>query len=187
MFLIFMAEERFILASLEDKESKDLAQVIASNTARKILDLLSKEDLSESEISNKLNIPITTIEYNIQQLLKAKLIETKEFKWSEKGKKIKYYKVSNKLIIIAPKSQSLFLDKIKTIIPVALIGLAISGIIYWYKPKEFVSMKSTEMLAASPMLEGSVQSQPAYALYFLLGTIITIGLYLMIDYIRSRK
>ena len=80
MFLIFMAEERFILASLEDKESKDLAQVIASNTSRKILNLLSKEDLSESEISNKLNAPITTVEYNIQQLLKAKLIETKEFK-----------------------------------------------------------------------------------------------------------
>jgi len=181
-----MVEERFILASLEDKKSKDLAQVIASNTSRKILNLLSKEDLSESEISNKLNAPITTVEYNIQQLLKAKLIETKEFKWSEKGKKIKYYKVSNKLIIIAPKSQSLFLDKIKTIIPVALIGLAISSIIYWYKPR-VVSMKSTEILAASPMLESSVQSQPVYALYFLLGIIITIGLYLMVDYVRGRK
>lgn len=183
-----MAEERFILASLEDEESKNLAQVIASNTARKILNLLSKEDLSESEISNKLNTPITTIEYNIQQLLKAKLIETKEFKWSEKGKKIKYYKVSNKLIIIAPKSQSLFLDKIKTIIPVALSGFIISGIIYWVnKPKEF--MKSTEMLMASPALDNStvVQTQPTYALYFLLGMTITISLYLIVDYIRSRK
>lgn len=188
-----MADEKFILASLEDPESKELAQVIASNTARKVLDLLAKEDLSETDIANKLNIPLTTAHYNIQQLLKAKLIETKEFKWSEKGKKVHYYKISNKLIIIAPKSQGGFLDKIRSIIPVALIGTIITGFIYTLTKStfsrisfmQFAAEKAEAGLAATSNLTSI--PEPNYALWFFLGLVTAIILYLIIAYWRLRK
>src|SRR3989344_4186184 len=165
-----MAEEKFILLSLEEKKSKELAQVISSNTSRKILDLLAKKEYSETDIAKELNIPLSSVHYNTQLLLKNNLIEIKDFLWSEKGK-------------------NSFIDKIKTIIPVALSGFIISGAIYWFnKPKEIVAQK-TEMMLAAPALDSTnvVYSQPAYALYFLLGVIITISLYLMVDYIWSRK
>lgn len=189
-----MAEEKFILASLEDPESKELAQVIASNTARKILDLLSKEDMSETDISNKLNIPLTTAHYNIQQLLRAKLIETKQFKWSDKGKKIHYYKISNKLIIIAPKSQGIFLDKIKSIIPVALIGTLTAALIHLFTKQPLInktqiaekSLEATKSLAIAPAAS-LVAQQPNYALWFFLGLVTSIVLYLIISYWGSRK
>ncbi len=184
-----MAEEKFILLSLEDKKSKELAQVISSDTSRKILDLLSKKEYSETDIAKELNIPLSTVHYNTQLLLKNNLIEIKDFLWSEKGKKIQLYRLANKLIIIAPKGENSFIDKIKTIIPVALSGFIISGIIYWInKPKE-IAVQKTEMLAASQALDSAnvVYSQPAYALYFLLGMVITISLYFTVDYIRRRK
>src|SRR3989344_1673680 len=55
-----MAEEKFVLMNLEDAKSKELAQVISSDTARKILSLLADKPLSETEISEKLKdiIPV---------------------------------------------------------------------------------------------------------------------------------
>ena len=97
-----MAEEKFILLSLEEKKSKELAQVISSNTSRKILDLLAKKEYSETDIAKELNIPLSTVHYNTQLLLKNNLIEIKDFLWSEKGKKIQLYRLANKLIIIHP-------------------------------------------------------------------------------------
>ena len=81
--------ETFVLLSLEEQQSKELAQVISNETARKILDYLGKKnEASESQIAEALDAPISTVHYNVQQLLKVKLIESKEVEWSEKGKKI---------------------------------------------------------------------------------------------------
>ena len=126
-------EETFVLLSLEDQKSKELAQVISNETARKILDYLGKKnEASESQIAEALDSPISTIHYNIQLLLKAKLIESKEFEWSEKGKKILYYQLSKKLIVIAPKTSESLYNQLKNLIPVTLITAFVGGLVYYF-------------------------------------------------------
>ena len=224
-----MVENKFILVNLEDTKSKELAQVISSDTARKILNILSDKPYSETDIAQKLNIPLTTAHYNIQHLLKAEVIVIKDFLWSEKGKKIQLYQLSNKLIIIAPKTTTTsFMEKLREIIPVALIGLLTSAGIYAYQimnktpvnniwtyeePPVFAD-RSSELATTSILQEASVSKlgssaavpsitqeaarngtlvndtiikEPNYALWFLLGVITIIGIYLIIQYIRSRR
>ena len=90
-----------LLISLDVEKSKPLAEVLASKTCKEIINILAQEELSEKDISEKLNSPINTIEYNLKKLLKAELIEkSQNFFWSVKGKKIPTYKLSNKSIII---------------------------------------------------------------------------------------
>lgn len=125
-------EETFVLISLEEQQSKELAQVISNETARKILDYLGrKNEASESQIAEALDAPISTVHYNVQQLLKSKLIESKEFEWSEKGKKILYYKLAKKLIVIAPKTSDSLYNQLKNLIPVSLFTAVTGGIIYY--------------------------------------------------------
>jgi len=71
---------------------------------------------------------LNTIGYNIDKLMDAGLIEeTKGFLWSVKGKRIMKYRVSNKRIIISPKSLS------KGVIPAVLITALVSlGIKMFY-------------------------------------------------------
>ena len=122
-FKIFMTNEKFLMVSLEEDKTRDLAQIISNTTARKILDFLSEKNYCESDIAKKMSLPISTVHYNIQALLKNNLIEERDFVWSEKGKKVSIYGLANKLIIIAPKGQKEnFFEKIKNIIPVAVIG-----------------------------------------------------------------
>jgi len=113
-----MADDKFIMIGLNDERSKDIADVLGNKTCKKIIDFLSeKKEASEKDISDALSMPINTVEYNLNKLIKAGLIEkSKNFFWSVKGKKIVNYKLSNKKIIISPKSI------VKGIVP-ALIGV----------------------------------------------------------------
>ena len=96
-------DEKHILVSLGDEKVKYIGEVIGNKTCNKILDLLSLEDLTVSDISKKLKIPLNTTDYNIKKLIKAGLIEKSSHFWSVKGKKMPTYKVSNRKIIISPK------------------------------------------------------------------------------------
>jgi predicted transcriptional regulator len=117
-----MVNKKYIMISLEDERSKHLSDVLGNKTCKKIIDFLSENEASEKDISDKLKIPINTVEYNLNKLMKAEIIEkTKNFFWSEKGRKIDIYKLSNKSIIISPRSSEVS-SKVKSILPVALIS-----------------------------------------------------------------
>ncbi|MFH0797946.1 MAG: helix-turn-helix domain-containing protein [Candidatus Woesearchaeota archaeon] len=206
-----MAKETFIMVSLDEHRSKELAQVISNETSRKILDYLgSKEDVSEGDISKELNLPVSTVHYNVQHLLKVGLIESKEFKWSEKGKKVDLYNVARKLIVIAPRGSSeSFMEKLKGIMPAALVAVLGSAAIYSYQKfgsaftVEAADAGSEMMLkSAAPMMEAAparmmdsaevfgqnfAVSEPNYALWFLLGSLFALFVMLMYQYLRKAK
>ena len=125
-------DKTFMLVSLDDKESKDLAQVISNETSRKILDYLSKrKEATETKLAKELKLQLSTINYNVHNLMKAKLIESKEFAYSKKGKEINYYTLAKKFIIIAPKKSENILEQLKSLIPIGLITLGVSAVIYY--------------------------------------------------------
>ncbi|MCF7865826.1 helix-turn-helix domain-containing protein [Candidatus Woesearchaeota archaeon] len=125
-----MAEKSFILMSLKDKKSKKLASLLNSDTARNILEHLSKKEFAtESDISKETGIPLSTVHYNLKLLRENNLVNEEEFHYSEKGKEVVHYKAANKYIIIAPKEEEdSILEKLKNIIP-SFIGLiVVSGL-----------------------------------------------------------
>src|SRR3989338_3814752 len=115
-------ESSFLLVSLKDQDAKKLAQVISSETARKILDHLALKKSTETEIAQVLQLPLSTVHYNLQQLVAAKLVLADEFHYSEKGREILHYALANKYVIIAPDgAKPGILDKLKTILPAVVI------------------------------------------------------------------
>ena len=196
-----MATEKFIMVSLEDEKAKELANVISNETSRKILDFLSEEDAAENDIAKKLNLAASTVHYNIQHLLKHNLIEVKDFYWSEKGNKVNVYTVAKKLIVIAPRSMKIK-TKLKSILPVALIALAASGMIHLYTKyfaktmslaggkmmaaQEFAEAVPTKALDAAPRAM-EMAATPNYALWFLIGSFFAIATYIFITNIRRGK
>ncbi|MFQ6050886.1 MAG: ArsR/SmtB family transcription factor [Candidatus Hydrothermarchaeota archaeon] len=95
-------EERLVILPMTDDNAKKISQTLANVTSRKILELLCKEPLSLTEISEKLEIGLPTLHYNIERLLESGLIKVKDIKYSKKGREIKIYEPTNKFIIITP-------------------------------------------------------------------------------------
>lgn len=207
-----MGKESFLLVSLKESKAKKLAQVISNESCRKILDYLGEnKDSTESELSEKLDVPISTVHYNLKHLTDAGLVTAEEYHYSEKGKEVNHYKLANKYIIIAPKSTFGIKEKLKSILPVSLVAIAVAGVIGaagWLRSGVFgAAQKSMEFAAAEApqrMLETAVQDAAAGgateaanlavqssglnpAVWFIIGAFFTLAVYFLVEAIRARQ
>jgi DNA-binding transcriptional ArsR family regulator len=200
-----MSKETFMLVSLKEEKAKKLAQAISSPACRRILDYLAVKEATETEISEKLKMPISTVHYNLVQLKESKLVEVDEYHYSKKGKEVAHYKLANKYIIIAPKENTNISEAFKNILPVSLILAA--GVGTW----QFIQNRMTSTIAdgammlkaavpeATPMLAArsadaaafavettaSVIQQPTWP-WFVYGAAVAMILYVLVDCIRHK-
>ncbi len=118
-----MAEEPFLLVSLEEAKAQKLAQVLQNETCTKLLNHLARhKEGTESELAKRLNLPLSTVHYNLKQLVQAKLVVADEYHYSEKGREVLHYKLANKYIIIAPQEdRGGFIEKLQRLLPAAAI------------------------------------------------------------------
>ncbi len=114
-------EKNFLLVSLEEDKAKKLAQVISNDTCRKILDFLTRKEATETELSTELTLPISTVHYNLKQLVDSGLVVVDEYHYSQKGKEINHYSLANKYIIIAPKTSEKMPSGLRNLLPVTLL------------------------------------------------------------------
>ncbi len=190
----------FLLIDLNEAKTKKLAETITSDTSRRILNYLTEKEDSEANIAKKLKIPISTVHYHLQKLQQASLVEVKEFHYSKKGREVNHYKLANKYIIIAPKNVPGLREKLRSILPVAIGLVGISAVIKFLQnagleavPEIMQSSAKAadEMVAeAAPMMAARViepvTQQPDLALWFLLGGVSVILIYLLIEFVRSK-
>lgn len=196
-----MAGDKFIMIGLDDERSKDIAEVLSNKTCKKLIDYLAEtKEASEKDISDALKIPINTVEYNLNKLVKTSLIEkSRNFFWSRKGRKIDMYRLSNKKILISPRT---FL---KGIVPALISVVLVSfGIKVWsdrisYDSSLDVSRDSltieSSSLAASEKINAAEQSglnyfQNANAeiwAWFLLGGLFAILIFLLWNQYKKMK
>jgi len=95
-------EEKLLILPLGE-ESKKLTQVISNDTARKIIELLADAPLSATDIADRLQAPLTTIAYNLENLESVGLVKVERIKYSEKGREVKIYAPVRKLIVVVPE------------------------------------------------------------------------------------
>jgi len=99
-----MGTKKEINVDIDDPRAGKIAEVLRNKTCKKILGVLAEEELTESEIAERLNMPLNTVGYNVKKLREAGLIEpVKGFLWSVKGKRVYRYRPANKKIVISPK------------------------------------------------------------------------------------
>ncbi len=138
--------EKYLLFSLEDEKAKKLGEVISNPTCKKIVNLLAEREMSETEISGELGIPINTVDYNIKKLVEAGIVDKATRWWSVKGKRIETYKVANKLIVISPKKSNVY-SKLKGIVPVVAISGILTLFVSWYYKVQSQSYKVVESVS----------------------------------------
>ena len=199
--------EKYVSIDINDPRSLKIAEALSNPTCKKILNLLAEQDLSATDISDKIKLPLNTIGYNLDKLMDSGLIEkSKSFFWSVKGKKIPTYRLSNKKIMISPKSIGA-----KGIIPALLGSLLVTAFLASTNLFNSIQTKTAEVAsnqltadyapnAASgvateiskimppnycPDIIQTCSSQPIWA-WFILGSLFAILFYLIWNSI-SRK
>ena len=202
----FMSKKKLLLIDLKEDKAKKIAKAINNNTCRKILELLADKDYAAGELAKKLNLPQSTIHYNISQLVEAGLVVSEEYHYSKKMKEVLHYKLANQYIVIAPSSttESSFREKIERFLPVVLVS-AIGGLaIYFYESIAGLFSRTTQdsvgiatLSEATPAMQQArsfdavaASTEPNIAFWFLLGSFTAIIAFLIVDYvgtIRGKK
>lgn len=113
------------------KESKKITQVITNDTAREIMELLAEDSMSASDIAAQLDVPLTTIKYNLENLVDVGLIKIKRIKYSEKGRRVKVYAPIRKLIVLVPEKtdSTAVMDVLKKYLGVIFAAVFASGLV----------------------------------------------------------
>lgn len=201
-----------IMINLDDPRSDKIADAISNKTSKKILSLLAEREMSPSELAEELKLPLNTIGYNLKKLVAAELItKSKKFFWSAKGKRIEFYKLSNKKIIISPRSM------IRGVIPTLLITGAMALGIKLFTDIKYASQQSllratdiaaestkaldTQVAAgaarasgeaaatassAATTLQDVIVSVPAYWTWFLLGALTALLIILVWNWRQNK-
>ena len=204
-----MAKKNFILLSMEDSKIKKISNVISNESCRKILDYLANKESTESELASKLNIPISTVHYNLQQLMETGLIDAEEYHYSEKGKEVNHYRLANKYIIIAPKNTYGIKEKLKSILPDVFIvsgaALAIQLMNNYFSAGNMMNAKETASdmgarFASAPAMQKaaaettnqmtqnsqSIFSFTNIALWFFIGAVFALLVYFLVGFNRKK-
>ena len=153
------SEKLLVLPLGED--SKKITQVISNDTAREIIELLAEHSMSASDIAKKLNVPLTTVKYNLENLVEVGLAKIERIKYSEKGRQVKVYAPVRKLIVVVPEKMDngSIVDILKKYLGVILAAVLATGLVElltgpYFKsnktmmsPQEFEGMSSDEMVS----------------------------------------
>ncbi|ASJ12769.1 ArsR/SmtB family transcription factor [Thermococcus thioreducens] len=116
---------------IHDERAKELAQILINEKAIAILHLLEDRALSMSEISRELELPISTVSYHVDKMLKVGLIEVAGKKYGKRLQEVKLYRASNRPILLVPR-KSVAKVKKKAILGferLHVISLSIAGLI----------------------------------------------------------
>ena len=175
------------MVDVNDARAGKIAEVISNKTSKKILTLLADNELSESEIAGKLDLPANTVNYNIKKLVESGLIEKKSFLWSAKGRRVPIYRVSNKKIVISPK------PILKGVLPAVLIsGLIAFGIklltdmqYAGYKAVSESGAEAVSVTSGSDALYNLLASVPNSWAWFFIGALTALLIYVLWNWFKS--
>jgi DNA-binding transcriptional ArsR family regulator len=126
-------DEKLLILPLGE-ESKKITQVISNDTARQIIELLADAPLSASDIAERLQAPLTTITYNLENLESVGLVKVERIKYSEKGREVKIYAPVRKLIVVVPEKtdRKSVVDVLRKYMGVILAAVLASSLIEFF-------------------------------------------------------
>jgi len=124
-----------------DERAQKIAKAMGSQTASDILQILGEGPRSLTDITERLNIPMNTAKYHIENLLDAGLIAVEQTKYSIKGREVKIYMLTNQLLVVAPRQSNVrsLLLKYASLFGIVAVGtLLISAISPLFGPESLI-------------------------------------------------
>jgi DNA-binding transcriptional ArsR family regulator len=98
--------ENVVFLEPGDERAQKIAKAMGSQTASDILQILGEGPRSLTDITERLNIPMNTAKYHIENLLDCGLIAVEKTTYSIKGREVKIYTLTNQLLVVAPRQSN---------------------------------------------------------------------------------
>jgi DNA-binding transcriptional ArsR family regulator len=174
-----MSEDILILEPGDERAQK-IAKAISSPTAGDILNQMKEGNYTASQLADNLDLPLTTVQYHLENLVSAAILSITDKKWSKKGREIKVYGLRNQVVIVAPHPgdlRSLLLKYTSLFVIVLLAGVLMFSLMTMFagsgsEPPPMLQKGASEETVRGDTLSTAVTSEENGYLpliYFILG------------------
>ncbi|MBE0522330.1 MAG: winged helix-turn-helix transcriptional regulator [Candidatus Methanoperedenaceae archaeon] len=201
-----LSDDIFYIETLYSKNAGLMASEISNDVARMILKELYNNPLSITDISNKLNIPMSTVQYHIDKLIDLSVVKVAKKRLGKRLRDVKMYVYDKESIIFLSSMEknefnyllkTFAFKRIKEKAPIMTVIIFMSGLIIslfgsWLLKKEIENVYSLSYIGgisgATASASGEIEINVLLAficIFFLLGSAISIILILLV--IRLRK
>jgi len=119
----------FETIDVRDEKAKELAQILANETSLLILGLLQEKTLSMSEIARELGIPMSTVSYHIDKMIRVGLVEIAGKKYGKRLQEVKLYRAASKPILLLPRGMPVKKRFLRVFEKIQIISLGIAGLL----------------------------------------------------------
>ena len=173
-----------------DERAQKIAKAISSQTASDILNRVKNGGHTASQLAETLNIPLTTVQYHLENLVGADMLDVVERKWSKKGREIKVYGLRNQVVIVAPHPgdvRSLLLKYTSLFVVLVLAGVVVITLFNFFAAPNTLPLPLMEKTGAGEdvRLNSAPASDAGYEgylplLFFILGggiVILALGVF----------
>ena len=108
------SDDVFHIEKLHSEKAKHLASEISNETARRILKELYKNPASITDLSSKLDIPVSTVQYHINKLVELGVIKIAQKRLGKKMRDVKMYVYDKESIVfLSSMEKQDFIDLVK--------------------------------------------------------------------------
>lgn len=134
--------------SLHSEKAKAIASEISSDAGRRILKELYKTPLSITDLSRKLDLPISTVQYHVNKLIDLGIVRVAQKRFGKRMREIKMYVYEKESIVFLSSMEKrefefllkIFLtQKLKGSLPKIAALIAMVGLIF--SSAEFLLLK----------------------------------------------
>ncbi|MFT4312969.1 MAG: ArsR/SmtB family transcription factor [Candidatus Woesearchaeota archaeon] len=171
------------MLELHSDEVSQLSQILSQKKAQKILEVLAKEPLSESQIAEKLGFALSTVHHNVQKLVQVGMVKSTKFEYSKKGREIQHYELTHNPIIIQTKP-SFSMSFLQQLIPGVLIFLSGFFLYQFYVPEVEVE---PQIMRMSDEVIATSTTQLDFFFFFALVSLAIICMSFAITYLLSMR
>lgn len=116
---------------VDDEKTKTVGEILSNDTSRKILNILSVDELTANQIAQKMDVSIALVAFHLKKMQDVDLVKISKVAKSVKSQEMKYYSATKKSVLITPaKHTDSILESVRKYSRFAVIGIA--GIVSWF-------------------------------------------------------
>lgn len=148
-----MTDEGVLVLEPGDDRAKKIGKALSNASSSDILHLLGEGEKTLSELSEGLGQPITTVKYNVENLLDAGMIDIVRTRYSEKGRVIKVYGIRDQVVIVSPGRadvKSLLMKYASLFALILIASLVLAGIAPLFSGMSMEDGQSSRGMTLSP-------------------------------------
>jgi DNA-binding transcriptional ArsR family regulator len=113
---------------LDSEDADSLLAALSSDTARRLLAELHEEPTTPSGLADRIDTSLQNVQYHLEKLANADLIEVVDTVYSEKGREMKVYAPADRPLVVFAGSESESAG-LKTAISRLISGVAVLGLL----------------------------------------------------------